>query len=608
MAQVLRFVPGAVMGQGEGHRDAPVIRGTISTAAFFVDGVRDDLEYLRDTYNLTRVEILKGPNAVVFGRGAGGGLINQVTKAALFEPVRNATLTGGSFGQVRGTVDFNEAVTDRLAIRLNALAETMGSWRDFVGADRFGLAPSLTFRLTDATTATLSYEWYADERIVDRGVPSQNGLPWAGARSAFFGNPDQSSSDINVNILTFALSHDFSENLNLSNRFHAAWYDKFYINVYPGGPVLPDTRVLIQSYDSSTNRTNWFNQTDLAIDATTGAIGHRLLLGLEFGQQTSQNFRAATRNVGFVTTTNPTSFTQYPLGPVQTDNETHLNLFAVFLQDQVSLTPWLELVAGIRYDRFDLTLDDFRPVNADLARVDNLWSPRAALIAKPTPATSLYFAWSVSYLPQVGDQFNNIDAAGLTLEPERFENFELGAKWDITPGLMLSAALYRLTRDNLRAIDPTTLLVTDTGQQVAKGLELELVGEVTDRWDLIMGFAWQTAEITEATSAAPAGRTVPLVPDTSFNMWHRYQFTPRIGAGIGLNWQSEVYASLSNAVILPSYTRLDLAAFITLTDWLELQVNVENATNALFWPTAHNDNNITPAAPANVRVTLGFSF
>lgn len=608
MAAVLRYVPGAQMAQGEGHRDAPVIRGTISTAAFFIDGVRDDLEYLRDTYNLTRVEVLKGPSAVIFGRGAGGGLVNQVTKAALFEPIRNATLAGGSFGFVRGTVDMNEAVSDRVALRLNALAETTGSFRDFTGADRFGLAPALTFRLSDTTTATLAYEWYSDERTVDRGVPSDRGRPWEGSRSAFFGNPDQSQSTADVSILTLGVTHDFSENWNLSNKFHAAWYDKYYVNVYPGGPVLADGSVLIQSYDSATDRRNWFNQSDLTGRVETGAIAHTLLFGLEFGQQRSDNFRATTRNVGFVTTTNPTSFIQYPFGPVQTDNQTRLDLFAVFLQDQAQLTDWLQLVAGIRYDRFDLDFDDRRPVNADLQRVDNLWSPRAALIAQPTPATSLYFAWSVSWLPQVGDQFNNIDAAGITLAPERFENLELGARWDITPDLMLSAALYRLTRDNVRAIDPVTLLVTDTGQQTSRGLELELVGEVTPHWDLIMGFAWQKAEVTEATSAAPAGRIVPLVPDTSFSMWHRYQFTPRIGAGVGLAWQSEVYASLSNAVVLPSFVRLDLAAFITLADWLELQVNVENATNALFWPTAHNDNNISPAAPANVRVTLGFSF
>ena len=221
---------------------------------------------------------------------------------------------------------------------------------------------------------------------------------------------------------------------------------------------------------------------------------------------------------------------------------------------------------------------------------------------------SFYASYSRSFLPQSGDQFLTLDLTAAALEPEKFDNYEVGMKWDIRPTLNFTAALYQLDRTNTRAPGATPGTVVLTGELRSKGLELSLTGEIRKNWRMSAGYALQEAEIRRGTSAAPAGREVPQVPRHQANLWTRYDFTPRIGLGAGLYHQSRSFASISNAVRLPAFTRVDAAAFFRLARGIEAQVNVENVLGERYFPTAHNDNNITPGAPTSVRGTLRFSF
>jgi catecholate siderophore receptor len=222
---------------------------------------------------------------------------------------------------------------------------------------------------------------------------------------------------------------------------------------------------------------------------------------------------------------------------------------------------------------------------------------------------SLYASYSRSYLPQSGDQFSSLDATRAALKPERFDNYEVGAKWEILDGLLATAALYQLDRSNTRASDPLdpsrTVL---TGKQRSRGLELGLERSVTSRWLISAGYTLQNAEITESTSAAPAGRKVPLVPHHSFSLWNRYDVTKQLGVGLGLIARSKSYASISNKVKLPGYARLDAALYYRLPNGIEAQLNAENLLGAHYFPTASNDNNIAPGAPRTIRATLGYRF
>jgi catecholate siderophore receptor len=292
------------------------------------------------------------------------------------------------------------------------------------------------------------------------------------------------------------------------------------------------------------------------------------------------------------------------MNPLQSNNKVGINVAAVYLQDQIELSESFLLVGGVRFDHFRMDFDDHMPANADFSRTDNVVSPRGGIIFKPVENTSLYASYSMSFLPQSGDQFGSLDATTSALEPERFENIEFGFKWDIVPTLAFTGAVYRLDRDNTRAIDPLSGLTVLTGSQRSKGVEASLAGAITESWEIIAGYAYQDAEITSATTAAPAGRLLPLVPKHSFSLWSAYQITDWLGVGAGVTRQTEVFASISNAVTLPSFTRVDAAIFLGLTDHLEVQFNVENLFDEIYWGTAHNDNNITPGSPRAFRVSL----
>ncbi|MBU3919492.1 MAG: TonB-dependent receptor plug domain-containing protein, partial [Alphaproteobacteria bacterium] len=292
VGEALRFVPGVTVAQGEGHRDAPVLRGNTTTADFFVDGVRDDLQYYRDVYNTDRIEVLKGPSGLVFGRGTGGGVINRVTKSADGARVRDVTLGLGSFGYGRVSVDAGDALTETADGRVNLVYEQAGSYREGVDAERYGIAPSAAIDLGARTTLRLSAEHFVDERVTDRGVPSMLGRPYDVSEKAFYGNPALSPSEVTVSTLTAVVEHEVSDKLTLRSALLYGDYEKFYQNIFAAGAVNAATgTVQLAAYNSVTTRENLISQTDLIWTGRFAGLEHTLLLGVEAGQQTSDNQR-----------------------------------------------------------------------------------------------------------------------------------------------------------------------------------------------------------------------------------------------------------------------------------------------------------------------------
>jgi catecholate siderophore receptor len=617
MADLVRYVPGVTMGQGEGHRDAPTIRGVSSTADFFVDGVRDDVQYFRDLYNVERVEVLKGSNAMIFGRGGGGGVINRVIERAGWSASREAALELGAYGQRRATIDLNQPLSERAAVRLNGMYEESESFRDFVALKRLGINPTATVALTNQLDLQLGYEHFEDDRVVDRGVPSFQGRPATPSRSTFFGDPGQSRSSATVDLADASLEYQASDRLLIRNRLLLGAYDKFYANVYPGSAVSADgARVSLAAYTDATVRDNLFNQTDLILKLATGSVSHTLLLGAELGRQET----TSVRRTGFFGNTatsiqvpfaRPTVFNTpitFRPGATDADNHTVATVAAVFVQDQIELSPQLQLLGGLRFDSFDLEVDN-RRTGARLSRRDDLISPRAGVVYKPAPSLSLYAGYSVSYLPSSGDQFTSLTPTTETLEPEEFRNRELGAKWELRPDLLLTAALYQLDRTNTTArdpLDPSRLV--QTGETRAHGLELEVSGRVTTRWEIRGGYAWQDVEIVSATTAAQPGRKVALTPEHAFSLWSKFDVTPALGLGLGVIRQGESFAAVDNQVVLPAFTRVDGAAFYRVNDRVRLQLNLENLLDEEYFPTAHSNNNITPGSPRAARVSLTTAF
>jgi len=497
---------------------------------------------------------------------------------------------------------------------VNGLYEAGDSFRDHVDLERYGINPTLAILAGPSTRIDLGYEYFHDRRTADRGVPADGDEPLRGHRRTFFGDPDQSVARAGINLATLAVEHDFGGGLTLRNRTLLGDYDKFYQNVYPTRFERGTGLVTLGAYNNATKRQNVFSQTDLIWTNRLAGIDQTLLLGFELGREKSRNRRDTGSFPGGNTApiTDPTVHADVIFAPDADDsnNRVKANVAAAYVQDQIRPAEWLEVVAGLRFDSFRLHVDDLRPLDpGEFRRRDNLWSPRLGLILKPTSDLSFYASYSRSYLPQSGDQFSSLDVERAALKPERFDNYEVGAKWEVLDGLLATAALYQLDRSNTRATDPADPTRTVlTGQQRSRGLELGVERSVTSRWLMSAGYTLQKAEITETTAAAPKGREVPLVPRHSFSLWNRYDVTSSVGVGLGVIARSKSYASLSNAVKLPGYARVDAALFYRLPQGIEAQLNVENVLGAHYFPTANNDNNISPGAPRTVKVALGYRF
>lgn len=606
LGDVLRYVPGVTVGQGEGNRDQITLRGQNTTADFFLDGVRDDTQYYRGLYNLERVEVLKGPYALIFGRGGGGGIVNRVQKT----PVATASFLGSrasinSFEAHDLSLDLNASVSETAAFRINAVYEQLNNHRDFYEGERFAVNPYFAADSGGGWKAGLSYEYIDDDRVTDRGVPSLAGAPISGYRDQFFGVPGVNRTTLQAHIVKLRVDGALSDNLTFSTTLLYGDYDKLYVNVFANGAATGQTgTVALSSYSDPTTRKNLLLQSNLVWDVTTGLVDHKVLLGLEFGDQASTNQRrngvlsSSTFNLAspvFPTVTFPS---------LSRDTTSDVESFSVYFQDQISLGDRFDIVAGLRFDRFEINGIDLQP-NPDrpFSRTDDKVSPRLGLIFKPQPNVSLYASYSQSFLPRSGDQFLTLSTTQANLEPEEFTNREVGLKWDVRPNLNVTVALFQLDRTNATTPNPANPLVTiNVGETRTEGVELAITGSILPNWQVNGAYAYQSATLQGNDFVRLA-----QVPERQFSLWNRYDVTQRLGFGLGVIHQSDQFAAIRTTAAttrLPSFTRVDAAAFFTVSDTVQLQLNVENLFDTTYFSDAHNNFNISPGAPLNVRFTV----
>ena len=620
LTDTFRYMPGIGLAQGEGNRDTPVLRGNSSTADFFVDGVRDDVQYIRDTYNLQRAEALKGPNAMIFGRGGSGGVINRVTRQADGDDHRGGSLQFGDGSRRRGTLDYGIGIGDNgTGFRINTVYEDSGSFRDGFELKRYGLNPTFGTAIGERTRLQLSYERFHDERVADRGVPSLGGRPVDVAPSTFFGNAAQSPVEATVEAFDAVIEHAFADNLTLRHHLRWADYDKFYQNVFPGAVNANAQTVAISAYSNGTTRRNLFNQTDLVWETGAGRMQHTVLVGAEFGRQQTDNRRmtgyfgtpGSTTTSVQVPLTNPasTAAVEFRQSTSDADNHGVAKVAALYVQDQIELSPrWLAIV-GLRYDDFRVDLRNNR-TGANFRSNDGLLSPRAGLVYKPIDDVSLYASYSMAYQPRAGEQLASLSASNAALDPETFRNREIGAKWDLRPDLSASIAVYRLDRGNVAVVDPadsTRSILVDG--QTAKGVEVGIAGRITEAWQLMGGYAYQTGELTATQSAtATAGKHLAQLSRHSASLWNRYDVNATFGVGLGIIHRGAIFANIDNALTLPAFTRFDAALYWRLNPSMQLQLNIENLGNKRYFASAHSNNNISPGAPRSAWISVNYHY
>jgi len=640
--QIVDYTPGVTNSQGEGHRDAILFRGQPrSTADFYVDGVRDDVQYYRALYNVEQVEILRGPSALVFGRGGTGGIVNRVMKKPVIGyDFTNIDTTVDTFGATLTQFDWNESLWSRTtgvdgkggkqiieepwaAFRLNAFYEHLGNHRDFYDGDRVGVNPTLGLELGPDTRLDLSYEFNNHERFIDRGIPvGANGLPVRSFVDTVFGDPDQNFHELESHTIRGRVGHRFSDNWRGSVTAFYGDYDKTYQNFYASGYNPATNVVTIDGYVDDTLRETFVLSGDLIGEFDTGAIGHKVLLGAEYTRTSSaqdrfnafwdtsmddtEDFNAANfrlRGGAGINSAGNLATNNYQ-ADLNDDTRVHIDTHSVFIQDEIALGDHLDLVLGARFDSFDIEV--FNAVNGETrTRKDEEVSPRLGVIFKPVENVSAYGSYSESFLPRSGEQFANINGNNHVLDPNTFSNLEGGVRWDIFPDLSLRTALFEIEQSSPQVADndPATFDVIDT---VTNGFEAELTGAVTDRWFVSTGYTYLDAE--QVNRMGPTGLRPQEVPEHMFSIWNQYQATDRLGLGLGVIFQDERFANNGNTSIMPDYTRVDAAVFYQLSDTYRIQVNVENLLDTVYFPHSHSTHQVSVGAPINAAISLRGTF
>jgi catecholate siderophore receptor len=613
MEEAVRYVPGVNIQQGESNRDAITFRGNGSTADFFVDGARDDVQYYRDFYNIEKIEFLKGPNAMAFGRGGSGGLVNRVSKYADGEQNRRLVLTGGSFNNRRAEIDLGDKVNDKLAVRFNTMYEKSGTFRQYGDLERYGFNPTATLFLSKNTELRFGYEYFRDSRFNDRGTPSANGGAYKVNPKTFFGNPNENDSDAEVNSVYATLIHKFSDDVKIKNFTRIANYNKFYQNVFLNGSVQANGDIALDAYNNETDRNNFSNQTDLTLKFSTGDIKHELLVGSEIAHQNSKNLRQETTQSLSVNVNDPLDFTSIVYDDITVNNSSRIDILAGYLQDQIEINQYLQFVAGLRYERFDINLRDRRS-STNFGRTDNLLSPKVGIVVKPREDVSIYSSYSVSYLPSSGDQFTSLNSSTETLKPEELQNYEIGAKWDVTKNLNLAIAIFELNRSNTASVDPNNAsVILPSGESRTRGIEIEARGKLTEKWQIISGFNHNEAEITSpynssTTSTIKAGNVLQLNPRNKFSLWNKYDFSKKFAAALGFISQSSQFAAADNKVRFKGFNRFDAALYYKINDSYRVQVNAENLFDREYILSAHNNNNLQPGSTRAFKASLVADF
>ena len=627
VSDIIEYLPGVSMSQGEGHRDAVVFRGVRSTADFFIDGVRDDVQYYRPLYNLEQLEVLRGPNALLFGRGGTGGILNRVTKKAeIGSNFSQITGYADSFGAGGLQGDVNVGLTDSVAFRLNAMAEGLDNHRDHFDGERIGVNPTARLSLNESTRLDLSYEYVDHERFIDRGIPTgSNGDPVERFDRVVFGDPNVNVTRLKAHIFMANLEHRFSDSMKGKVTALYGDYDKLYQNFYAASydeANFPDV-VTLDGYVDTTQRENLILSGNLIKEVSFANMSHRFLLGAEYVDTSSDQDRwntywsetaddketfSVTRPLGIIggVGTNALGARTVNDFTVDQNDDTRVGVevASFYLQDEMAVTDYLDIVLGARFDQFEIDVFNV-PADESRSKRDEEVSPRMGLVLKPMENMSLYASYSESFLPRSGEQFANINGSKGQLDADTFANTELGFKWDISPALSFTAAVFEIEQESPQVADndPATL---DVIKSETDGFELQLEGQLTEAWYISAAYSYLDGEQMGRTGSK--GLRPRELPENMFSVWNFVQFTPKLGAGLGLTYQDESFINNSNTARLPSYTRVDAALYYEWSDDLRVQLNFENLGDTVYFPSSHSTHQASVGAPFNARLAVTMDF
>ena len=620
MGDLVRYTPGINTSQGEGHRDAIVFRGVRSTADFFLDGVRDDVQYYRPFYNLEQVEILRGPNALLFGRGGTGGAVNRVIKKAMIGKQANEVdVSFDSFGAYNLAADVNMETSNNSALRVNAFIESLENDRDFYNGDRFGINPTYRRAIDNQTTLDLSLELMDHERFIDRGIPTgADGAPVDGLRDIVFGSPTDNITTLEATVLRGTLTRKYADTMTGVFNLHYGDYEKMYQNLYASGYSAANQTVTLDGYRDPTERTHMVLNGHVTNQFSAGGMDHSLLIGGEYIDTESENLRF---NTQWSTSGNdketfalPTDGTKLNLttsadGDATSVNfdsdldrrtETEITVTSLFIQDQIAVTENLQVLLGARLDNFDITVKDTKDLNAisSETREDEEVSPRIGLIYKKQSNMSLFASMSESFLPRSGEQYKSLSSSNARLAPDVYENTEFGLKWDVSESLNVAASFFENEQETVRSDGEGGGYVEGL---TVDGYELEIKGNISDNTSLAFGYTALDGETAD-------GETPRELPETMYSLFVERQANERLTYGIGLTYQDESLIGNGSTAYLPDYTRIDASLSYATANDMTLRVNIENLLDEEYYPHSHSTHQASVGEQMNAKISLSRKF
>ncbi|QYY82856.1 MULTISPECIES: TonB-dependent receptor [Pseudomonas] len=672
MQDALRTVPGITFGAGEGGNpqgDRPFIRGFDAQGDTYLDGVRDTGSQSREIFAVENIEVSKGPNSAIGGRGAAGGSINLVSKKAHLGNSFDGGFTWGSDQTQRYTLDGNYQFSDTAAGRLNLMShESNVAGRDKVDYDRWGIAPSLAFGLGTDTRVNLDYYHLESNDTPDSGVPytipaggsaartkSNPDKPYAGGDHSNFYGLDRDFRKGRTDTATFAIEHDLSDSLTIKNTLRHGTSMQDYILTQPddskgnvnNGSLWRRANTRVSNTETTTN------QTDLFGNFYVAGFKNSFSTGVEYTREESQkssynvNTDTTPRTTNVAASSNCTpsmigASSNYNCTSLSNPNpndpwngaisrnyagtDTQANTYALYVFDTLELNEQWLVNMGLRYDHFDTDYKTYNAAGTTTSKGDDtseFVTGQFGVVYKPAENGSIYASYATSATPpgntlgegQEGNPLGGTpDRSGNLLssdmEPETTKNYEIGTKWDLlNDRLSLTADIFRTEKENAR-VQVDTTSYENAGKTRVQGVELSASGKITDKWQVFAGYAFMDSEQVDGGPLGKAndGNELPNTPKNSASLWTTYQVTPKLTIGGGAFYVDDVYGSVANTTMVDSYVRYDAMAAYKLTKNVDLQLNVQNLTNETYYDKAFSTHFANQAAGRTALLSTNFHF
>ncbi|HCS65899.1 MAG TPA: catecholate siderophore receptor Fiu [Cellvibrio sp.] len=683
LSEALRNTPGITMQMGENGNtatgDSIFMRGFDTQSSIYVDGIRDLGSISRDTFNTEQVEIAKGPSGSDNGRGAASGYVNMSSKVANQEDATSGTVIGGTSDYKRVTVDVNRTLGESSAVRVNLMKQDAGvDGRDEVESNFQGFAASLGLGLGTETRTYINYLNMQQSGIPDGGVAtigldgyynaifSSTGAlagqtPEPLDSENFYGSTSD-HNDVNANMFTVRVEHDLAEDVTLRNtsRYGRTNQDQVLtgINgisfVTPADPASWTVARSRQGKDITNQILT--NQTNLTAKFMAGDVQHELSSGVEFIYENQVSFgvglpyaaadsatRASQVNANLYNPSTDDVFQPVVRDGTKIDGE--VTTYSLYALDTITFNPQWEMNLSLRADRFHANTTQITrqgtgstvPVGTYLGNeadlVDELLSWKIGGVYKPVEDGSVYLVYANSELPPGGTNFalNTTNAANNVnnpnMDPQKGTNLELGTKWNLLDDkLFFTAALFKSANENEIATNPDGTSV-QVGETEVSGLELGLVGAITEQWQISAGLAKMDSEIVRgnrttssggATNSNTEGGVVRFSPELTFTLWNTYTFDNGLMIGGGArfvdttrntSFTNEERLATRTLYEIDDYWVLDAMVSYPVSKNINVQLNLMNLTDEEYVASFNNSGaRYYPGAPLSARLGMNFTF